>query len=420
LGYGGDAGTSIETGLYHFDTGALYSRWAANWRDAQDPNSGDLPYTAPNYPDQGGGGPMWSGFSVTLPWHVYLHHGDVGVLEKNYPMMQKWLAFAESKVKDHILEPYVSIGIRMPQWNYLGDWVTPRRGPGNTDLGRHPESARFMNTGHYLYTLQLASKIATILNKPADARMYADKAAALAPALHRRFFDAAQNSYATGEQPYLALALLFGITPPELRPAVTRKLEETIRVKNAGHFDSGMHGTYFVLKQLLEDDRNDLLFEMSTKKDFPSWGHMLEQGATTVWESWTGASRIHDTLISIGQWFIQGIGGIRVDERSPGFRHFLLKPAPVGDLTFARTRFRSIHGPIVSNWRIENRALHADVTIPPGTTATLFLPSAAPEKVTESGRPAGRSSGVAVREPQSGKAVFELASGSYRFVSPLP
>ena len=83
LGYGGDAGTSIETGLCNFDTGGLYNRWAANWRDAQDAQSGDLPYTAPNYPDQGGGGPMWSGFVVTMPWQVYLTYGDKGILEIN-------------------------------------------------------------------------------------------------------------------------------------------------------------------------------------------------------------------------------------------------------------------------------------------------------------------------------------------------
>ena len=136
LGYGGDAGTSIETGLFNFDTGGLYSRWAANWRDAQDPQSGDLPYTAPNYPDQGGGGPMWSDFVVTMPWQVYLNYGDKGVLETNYPMIRKWLAFADSKTKDHILEPYVSVGISMPQWNYLGDWVTPRRmAPGAVPAG---------------------------------------------------------------------------------------------------------------------------------------------------------------------------------------------------------------------------------------------------------------------------------------------
>jgi len=418
LGYGGDAGTSLETGLFNFDTGGLYNRWAANWRDAQDPQSGDLPYTAPNYPDQGGGGPMWSDFVVTMPWQVYLHYGDKGVLETNYPMIQKWLAFADSKTKNHILEPYVSIGIRMPEWNYLGDWVTPQRGAGG-DISRDPVSSRFINNAHYLYTLQLAAKIAAILGKPGDAAMYAERAATLRRTLHERYFVPA-NSYATGEQPYLALALLLGIVPQELRAGVARNLEETILVKNGGHFDAGMHGTYFLLKELMEEDRNDLIYQMASKKDFPSWGNMLEQGATTSWESWSGGSHIHDTLISIGGWFIEGIGGIRLDEKAPGFRHFVLKPAPVGGMTFARTRYRSAHGTIVSNWRIENGALHMDATVPPGASATLYLPASVPAAVTESGRPAAQVAGVRFSGVEKGKAVFELASGSYQFVSQLP
>jgi alpha-L-rhamnosidase len=414
LGYGGDAGTSIETALFNFDAGGLYNRWAANWRDAQDPQSGDLPYTAPNYPDQGGGGPMWSGFVVTMPWQVYLTYGDRRILETNYPMMQKWLAFAESKTKDHILEPYVSIGIRMPEWNYLGDWVTPRRGP-NGDLARDPVSARFINNCHYLYTLQLAARIAAILGKPRDASTYSQRAATLSLTLHQRYFVPAANSYATGEQPYLAFPLLIGVVPPDLRQAVSKNLEQTIMVKNAGHFDSGMHGTYFLLKELMEEGRNDLIFQMATKTDFPSWGNMLEKGATTSWESWSGQSHIHDTLISIGSWFIQGIGGIRIDENAPGFSHFFIKPAPVGDLTFARAQFRSIHGMIVSNWRIADGQLRMEVTVPAGTTATLLIPTSDAASVTEGGRPTARAAGVKTAAAEGGRAAFLLSSGSYRF-----
>ena len=419
LGYGGDAGTSIETGLFNFDTGGLYSRWAANWRDAQDPQSGDLPYTAPNYPDQGGGGPMWSGFVVTMPWQVYLNYGDQRVLETNYPMMRKWLDFAETKTKDHILEPYISIGIRQAQWNYLGDWVSPRRPGGGVDPARNAVSARFINNCHYLYTLELATKIAGVLGKPADAALYAARADTLRRTLHQQFFDAANGSYATGEQPYLAFPLLIGVAPPDVRPAVLKNLEETIRVKDTGHLDAGMHGLYFLLKELMEEDRNDLIYEMATKTDYPGWGYMLAHDGTTSWESWNGGSHIHDTLISIGAWFIEGIGGIRVDEKAPGFRHFLLKPAPVGDLTFARTQYQSIHGVIVSDWRIENGVLHASVTAPPGTTATLYLPSGAPEAITEGGRPAAQSTGVKFTGTEKGKAVFELASGHYEFASKM-
>ena len=421
LGYGGDAGTSLETSLFNFDTGGLYNRWAANWRDAQDPQSGDLPYTAPNYPDEGGGGPMWSGFVVTMPWQVYLNYGDKGILETNYPMIRKWLAFADSKTRDNILEPYLSVGMSIAIWNYLGDWVTPgqkQQGFGD-DPSRNPVSAHFINNAHYLYTLQIAAKIAAILDKPADAAMYTERAATLRRTLHERYF-VAPASYATGQQPYLALALLLGIVPPELRAAVAKNLEDTILAKNRGHFDSGMHGTYFLLKELMEDDRNDLIYRMASQKDYPSWGFMLENGATTSWESWFGESHIHDTLISIGAWFIEGIGGIRVDEKAAGFRHFFLKPAPVGGLTFARTSYKSVHGMIVSNWRIENGNLHMDATVPPGTSATLYLPSSAPEAVTESGRPAAQATGVRSSGVEKGKAVFELASGSYRFVSKLP
>jgi alpha-L-rhamnosidase len=74
------------------------------------------------------------------------------------------------------------------------------------------------------------------------------------------------------------------------------------------------------------------------------------------------------------------------DEKSPGFRHFLIKPAVVGDLTFARTRYKPPYGPIVSNWRIENGMLHMDVTVPPGTTATVYVPASTPAAVTEGGR----------------------------------
>ena len=92
----------------------------------------------------------------------------------------------------------------------------------------------------------------------------------------------------------------------------------------------------------------------------------------------------------------------------------------MGDLTFARTSYKSVHGMIVSNWRIENGTLQIEATVPPGTSASLYLPTSAPEAVTERGRPAARAAGVRFNGVEKGKAVFELGSGSYQFVSKLP
>jgi alpha-L-rhamnosidase len=155
------------------------------------------------------------------------------------------------------------------------------------------------------------------------------------------------------------------------------KLENTIRVQNHGHLDTGMHGTYFLIKYLMEANRNDLIYQMTNTTEYPGWGYMLANGATTSWEGWTGQSHIHDTLISIGAWFTEGIAGIRSDGKSPGFEHFVIQPAVVGDLAFAKAKYHSIHGDIVSEWRIENGMFKLHVTVPPGTSATVFLPGKA-------------------------------------------
>jgi alpha-L-rhamnosidase len=427
LGYGGDAGTSMETGMFNFDVGGLYNRWSAIWRDAQDPKTGDIPYTAPSYPDQGGGGPMWSGFSITLPWQLYLQYGDQRILETSYPTMEKFLGFLETKTVDHVLEPYISCGISMPQWNYLGDWVTPRRpqpggqqGAGARDPARHPIASRFINNCYYLYNLQLTAKIAGILGKKDDEAKYNEKANVLSKVLHERFFNPGERTYATGEQPYLAFPLLVKVVPEDLRSAVMKNLEEAIVMKNGGHLDSGMHGTYFLLRLLMQEDRDDLIYQMASQKTFPGWGYMLEQGATTIWENWSGGSHIHDTLISIGAWFTEGIGGIRFDEKSPGFTHFFIKPAVVGDLKSARTSYKSIRGTILSDWRLDNGSLHLDVTVPVGTSATVLVPASGPAGVTESGRPVSASKHIRYLGMENAKAAFLVESGHYSFVSKLP
>lgn len=420
LGYGGDAGTSHELGLLNFDTGALYTRWLSDWRAAQDPKTGDLPYTAPHYQDRGGGGPMWSGFVVTLPWQVYLHYGDRGVLDTNYPMIEKWLAFLETKCESGILAWYQSFAMNLPQWNFLGDWVAPHPAGGGQSQFGDPQSALFINNCHFVYQLRLASKIAGVLGRREDADRYHQRANVLAAVLHKRFYNPAKQSYVTGEQPYLAFPLLIGVVPPELRPAILKRLEETIRVADRGHVNAGMHGVYFLLRLLTEYDRGEPVYEMVRQRDYPGWGYMVEQGASTAWENWRGTgSRIHDTLISVGAWFTQGIGGIRHDQTSPGFKHFLIRPSLVGNLSFARSRYESPYGTIVSNWRREGGRLQMWVNVPPGTTATVAVPTSAPDAVLENSRPALRQRGIWSAGREEGRALFGVSSGQYWFSAPL-
>jgi alpha-L-rhamnosidase len=242
LGYGGDAGTSFETGMFNFSSGGLYNRWLTNWRDSQEPSTGSLPHTAPYYFNRGGGGPMWGGMVVTLPWQMYLQYGDKGVLETNYPMIQKWLGYLDSETTDDLLLDHRSHAMAMQVWNFLGDWVTPKGSFGGASPD--PRPAQLINSLHYVYQLETASKIANALGKENDASTYDVRAAAVSKAIHQRFYNTSNHSYLNGDSVLEAFPLLTGVVPPESRKDVMENLENTIRVRNEGHLDTGMHGTY--------------------------------------------------------------------------------------------------------------------------------------------------------------------------------
>jgi alpha-L-rhamnosidase len=367
-GYGGDAATSFEIGMLSFQTGGLYNSWLGLWRDAQDPATGNIPNTAPYY-GRAAGGPMWSGFVVTLPWHMYLQYGDNRVLEANYPMVRKWLSLIVSETRDNVLIGRGGQPGGGGMMTFIGDWLTPK----GSYSGDTP-TAQILNSVHVVYELQIAAKIAQALGKPEDAAAFTAQAGAIAKATHQRFYNPADHTYGNGDSTLEVFPLMTGVVPPELRKDVMSAAENVIRVRNQGHLDSGLPGTYLLWKGLMELDRNDLVYLFTNTTDYPGWGYMLANGATTSWESWTGQSHIHDTLITIGAWFIEGLGGIRADEAAPGYKHFFVKPAPVGDLTSTKAKYRSIHGDIVSDWRIDAGAFKISVKVPPGTTATVFLP----------------------------------------------
>ena len=405
-GYGGDAHAMMETAMTNFAVGAFYTKWLGDWRDVQRPN-GDLPYTAPTY--IGGGGPAWSGICVTLPWQVYLHYGDRRILEKSYSAMQRWLAFLDTKAKAHLLQPWGGI------WDFLGDWVPPGKGqgPGQRVDDR---STLLFNNCYYLDNVTTVANVAELLGKTDATAAYRKQAAAIAKAVQQEFFHPETNTYAGGEQLYEAMPLLVGVTPGDLQPAVLNRLEQEIAVHKKGHLDTGVHGTYYLIKLLVDRNRNDLIFQIANQKTYPGWGYMLEQGATTIWEQWDGQnSLLHSSFISIGSWFIEGIAGIRLDPVQPGYKHFTVRPGVIGDLTWAKGEFDSPYGKIGTDWKLSNGWLTLAVVVPANTTATVIVPTQEPSTVTESGRPAEQSTGVRPVKTTDRAAVYEVGAGHYVF-----
>jgi len=366
LGYGGDAHATVPAGLAHFGLGAFYTKWMGDWRDMQS-SDGDLSYTAPTY--EGGGGPAWSGIVIQLPWQLYVQYGDTRVLEENWPMMIRWLQFLDTNVENGLLQPYGS-----KEWGFLGDWVPPGRGQSK-GTRVDDRSTLFFNNCYRLWSLQTAARIGDVLGKTEEASRLRSAATQARTAIHNAFWDAERGVYASGEQPYLAFPLLIGLPPEELRPQIEEKLEQTILVNDKGHINAGIHGHALLLEYLTRARRSDLIYEMVSKTDYPSWGYMLENGATTIWEQWDGEnSRCHSSFLGVGAWFIRGLAGICPDPEHPGYEHFFIRPQVCGDVTNCEASYDSIRGMIKSSWNLDGGKINVSVEVPIGTTATVILP----------------------------------------------
>jgi alpha-L-rhamnosidase len=154
---------------------------------------------------------------------------------------------------------------------------------------------------------------------------------------------------------------------------------------------------------------------------------MVSQGATTIWELWNGdtanpAMNSGNHLMLVGDlvtWLYENLAGIRPDPAQPGFKHIVMHPIPVGDLTFVKASHQSPYGKIVSDWKREGDRFTWSVTVPVNTTATAYVPASDAASVNESERPAGERPGIKYLCMGAGAAVYEIGSGTYRFVSTM-
>ncbi len=423
MGYGGDAHATTQTAMNNYHLGAFYTKWSQDWRDVQGKETawglgekatnqnaptqpGNLPYTAPTY--WGGGGPAWSGYCVTLPWYMYRHYGDVRILQENLATIERWLAFLETKSKNDMLVRWGG------EWDFLGDWLWP----GAEGVNGDTRETLFFNNCYWIYNLQTAARIADALGKDNMAAKYRSRAQTIRQAVHKEFFNPEENGYVNNFQAYLAAALLVGLPPEELRPTVWKRFEDEILVHRQGHFWGGITGGYFIVKNLLEFDRPDLMFEMATKEDYPGWGDMLRRGATTAWEAWDGRnSLLHSSYLHIGAWFIEGLAGIQPDPNGPGYKRFIIMPGLLKkqSLDWVKAQFESPYGTIRSEWQIRSGVLELKVSVPPNTIATLYLPTKNPKSVKEGNASLTEVRGVKHLRDEKGHSVLEIQPGHYSF-----
>ena len=416
-GWLGDRSQVSRSESYMFDVAAFYSKWMTDLSDSQKP-SGSIPVVSPNYWPNYYDDLTWPSTFLFLPGMLYDQYGDRRVLERDYPAMKKWI--------DHE-QTFLTNGL-MPKDQY-GDWCVP---PEDPKLIHSQDPARItdktlLGTAYYYELLRLMARYARLLDKPPEAADFDTLADQVNAAFQKRFFKPLDFRYDNGTQTSSILPLYFQMVPPENRAAVLDSLTRKIEQESHGHVGTGLVGAQWLMRTLSDNGHSDIAFQIATQKTYPGWGYMVEQGATTIWELWNGdtadpAMNSGNHVMQIGDlavWMYEYLVGIRSDPENPGFRHILIHPYPAGDLTFVKGSHQSMYGTIASSWKRAGSSFTLDVTVPPNTTATVWLPAKDVAAVTESGRPVNNARGVKRLRSEGTGAVFEVESGTYSFRSTL-
>lgn len=422
-GYTGDGQIIAETSIHDFQMASFYTKWLNDMRDSQYEN-GRIPNTSPTLVGGYGGGIAWGSAYVLLPWWMYQYYNDIRIMEDHYSTMKHYLKYLHNLAKTDANpgEAYI-INDFGGYWDSLGEWCAPRQSDGPN----HP----MVSTYYYWLNTSVMVKIATVLGFNEDVLKYSALADTIKSELNKKFFNPETNLYGTDTlyQTYQLLALAGDIIPEGHREEVMHNLIEDINITHNGHLNTGIIGTKYLWQVLADAGRCDLAYTVATQTTYPGYGYWIVNGATTLWEKWSGEhSHNHEMFGTVSEFFYKYLAGIRspMDRgTTSGYKHIHIQPFVPDGLSSVEASLKTIRGKVESSWQNQPGLFRLRVVIPANSDASISIPLLDFENisVTENGNPVWGSGafveGVAgVTDASIGKEfiTFSTGSGKYDFV----
>jgi alpha-L-rhamnosidase len=417
LGWTGDAEVFARTACFNHDSAAFYTKWLKDVAlDQQD--DGAVPYVIPNVLSHStrkgeSASAGWADVATVLPWTVYLSYGDRRILEEQYPSMKAWVEYMRKQAGDRYIW---SSGFSFGDW--LAFATTQSDYPGATT------DKDFLQTAYFARSTDLLRQTAEVLGKKEDAAEYAELLEHVRAAFQKEFVTP-NGRLSSNTQTAYALALAFDLLPESERKQAAERLAADVR--HFGHLTTGFLGTPVLCKALSDYGYYDEAYILLNRTEHPSWLYPITKDATTIWERWDGLkpdgsfqdvgmnSFNHYAYGAIGEWMYRVIAGIEIDPANPGYKHALIQPHPGGGLTMTKASVHSMYGKIASSWEVRDGTMTMKVEIPANTSATVSLPGARLEDVSEGGKGLGSSMSVSGARQAEDAVVLEAGSGSYEF-----
>jgi alpha-L-rhamnosidase len=420
-----DAQVFWRAASYNMDLAAFSRKFAEDMRGTQAGTPYYGVFTPGTVTQTSGSGAGWSDAGVIIPWTSWLQTGDTTVIDQNWAAMERYLNAIEAANPDGLW--------KRDSGTHFGDWLSPE---GKTDYA-------LISTAYWAYDVTLMRQMAHVTGRIQDEEKYSQLFTKIRSAFQKQFvhddgfvagadnnepsFGVINNPNAKSQggdtQTGYVLALHMNLLPDNLRAAAAQRLANKIEA-NHDLLGTGFLGTPYLLEELTKTGYSKLAYTLLLNTDYPSWGYMVEHGATTMWERWNGDKMIgepsmnsynHYAYGAVADWIYRYAAGIDATPLDAGFHTVVLHPvfdARLGNVSFDYT---SAYGPIHSDWNVKGQTAYWHVTIPANTSGWLPLSSAEAAKYKLDGNSITENK-LTTRGGHSG---FELASGSYTLVVAL-
>ncbi|MFY0685516.1 MAG: family 78 glycoside hydrolase catalytic domain [Cyclobacteriaceae bacterium] len=351
FGYGGDINATSEAFIYNFDMAAFYRKTVYDWVDAMNDSSfvDTAPYVGIRYC-----GLSWESAFLITQYYLLLYYGDEQFVREMYDLNKSWMAKVQRIHPNGIVDKGLS-----------------------DHESLEPVPVQLTGTAHYLQCARIMQTFAEIVGDELGSQKYEELARGIEGWLRAEYWEKPTLGN-INRQTLFATLLYYGIVPSDQIEAGRDSLLSAITHGPARHFNTGIFGTKYILESFSKYDSPGAVFEIVNSTQYPGWGHMIDRGATTLWETWAESDNIysnnHPMFGSVSEWFYKWLGGIRPDPNNPGFKNFFIQPYIPKGLDRLSCNYDSPYGTIVSEWEVTSLAHRRyHFVIPEGSQAEVVL-----------------------------------------------
>ena len=367
---------------------SFYRKTIYDWVDAMNDSLfvDTAPFTGINYC-----GISWESAFLITQDYLLLYYNDTAMIKELYELDKKWMDKAA----------------RIHPSGLVDDGLSDHE-------SMEPVPVQLTGTAHYLQCARIMQKFAVIMGDAENEQKYAGLAKKLKDLIQAEFWDKPVSGK-INRQTLFSTLLYHGIIPANKINAAKDSLLSAVQNGPAGHFTTGIFGTKYVLETLSENISSDTVFHIVNSKAYPGWGFMIDNGATTLWETWKESddtfSNCHPMFGTVSEWFYRWLAGIRPDPKSPGFKKFIIGPSTPEGLEYVNCSYFSPFGKIISNWKkVQPGTVQYELTIPAKSSADVILPISQSQKITIKSTNKNFKP-EKIESVQTGK--FELGEGEY-------